>query len=462
MLSRDDARKLIDQVLSYSKADDCQVTIGERDLAQTRFAVNSITTSGRSDGVAIYIWSTKDRRTGQVATNETSEDALRKAVARSEELAGFAPPDPEYVEPLSPQKYPEIPSYDAATAAAAQKEILSAVKTAVEASQAKGVVSSGYYERTASALALGNKRGNFAYATRTRAEYSLTSRTPDGTGSGWASAEGHRMGDVDGARIAGIAIDKAVLSRKPRPLEPGKYTVVLESAAVSDLLAYMFGLGGVFDARAAEEGRSLFTRRGGGTRLGEKMFSEKITVRSDPFDSRNPGRPWVGNVEVEIGGVGQIFFGGAGVAGPSYLPTEKIDWIEKGVVKNLVYTRYWAEKKGVNPTPLPAANLVMEGEDHSVEDLVRSTERGLLVTHFWYIRYVNLQTVQVTGLTRDGLFWIENGKITHPVMNFRFNESPANVLANVEMLGRPELSDNRIVPAMKVRDFTFSSVSDAV
>jgi predicted Zn-dependent protease len=462
MLSRDDAKKLIEQILSYSKADDCQVTIGERDFAQTRFAVNSITTSGRSAGVAIYIASTKDRRTGEAATNETSEEALRRAVAQSEELAGFAPANPEYVEPLGAQKYPEIPAYDNATAAAAQKEILGAVKTAVDTSQAKGVVSSGYYERTASALALGNKHGNFGYATRTRAEYSLTARTPDGTGSGWASSESHRMADVDGTRAAGLAIDKAVLSQKPRPLEPGPYTVVLEPAAVSDLLQYMFGFGAVFDARAAEEGRSLFTRRGGGTRLGEKMFSEKITIRSDPFDARNPGRPWVGTVPVDIGSVGQFFFGGAGGAGPSFLPAEKIDWIEKGVVKNLSYTRYWAEKKDAKPTPLPSANLVMEGEDHSVEDLVRSTERGLLVTHFWYIRYVNQQTVQVTGLTRDGLFWIENGKITHPVMNFRFNESPARVLANVEMLGRAELSDNRIVPAMKVRDFTFSSVSDAV
>ena len=462
MLSRDEAKKLIEQILSHSKADDCQVTVGERDLAQTRFAVNSITTSGRSAGVAIYVSSTKDRRTGQVATNETSEGALRKAVAQSEELAGFTPPNPEYVEPLGAQKYPEIPSHDAATASAAQKEILDAVKTAVEASQAKGVVSSGYYERTASALALGNKRGNFGYATRTRAEYSLTARTPDGTGSGWASSEGHRMADVDGARVAGIAIDKAVLSQKPRPLDPGKYTVVLEAAAVSGLLQYMFGVGSVFDARAAEEGRSLFTRRGGGTRLGEKMFAEKITARSDPFDPRNPGRPWSGTVEVEIGGVGQFFFGGGSGSGPSYLPGAKIDWIENGVVKNLSYTQYWAEKQGAKPTPLPSANLVIDGEDHSVEDLVRSTERGLLVTHFWYIRYVNPQTVQVTGLTRDGLFWIENGKITHPVMNFRFNESPANVLANVEMLGRAELSDDRIVPTMKVRDFNFSSVSDAV
>jgi predicted Zn-dependent protease len=132
------------------------------------------------------------------------------------------------------------------------------------------------------------------------------------------------------------------------------------------------------------------------------------------------------------------------------------------VVANLGYSRYWAKQKDAKPTPEPGSRLVIDGEDHSLEDLIRSTDRGLLVTHFWYVRFVNPQTVQLTGLTRDGLFWIEKGKISHPVTNLRWNESPANVLANVEMLGRPVRTGNRVVPAMKVRDFTFSSVSDAV
>jgi len=307
-------------------------------------------------------------------------------------------------------------------------------------------------------VALGNSRGNFGYATRTRTEYSLTARTPDGTGSGWASAESYRLADVDAPRVAGVAIDKAVLSQKPRPIEPGKYTVVLEAAAVAEILQPLFN---AFNARAADEGRSLMTKRGGGTRLGEKMFSEKISARTDPFDTRNPGLPWVGNVPTGIGGVGQFFFGGGG-GGPSFLPSQKMTWIEKGVVKNLVYDRYWARKKDMAPTPSAGTGLVIEGEDHSLEELIAATERGLLVTRFWYIRSLNPQTVQLTGLTRDGLFRIEKGKVVHPVMNLRWNESPANMLANVEMLGRAERMDNRVVPAMKVKEFTFSSVSDAV
>lgn len=150
------------------------------------------------------------------------------------------------------------------------------------------LVSAGYFERGTRALAVANKRGNFGYATRTATDYSVTARTPDGSGSGWASAEGHRMADVDAAAVARVAIDKAVLSQKPRRLEPGKYTVILEPAAVSEMVPLILAS---FSARAAEEGRSLLTKKGGGTRLGEKMFSDKITVRSDPFDPRNPGLP---------------------------------------------------------------------------------------------------------------------------------------------------------------------------
>jgi predicted Zn-dependent protease len=139
-----------------------------------------------------------------------------------------------------------------------------------------------------------------------------------------------------------------------------------------------------------------------------------------------------------------------------------MEWIDRGVVKNLAYGRYWARRKGVAPTPNPAQGLIIEGEDHSVEDLIRSTERGLLVTHFFYIRFVNPQTIQLTGLTRDGLFLIEKGRVAYPVMNFRWNESPANALANVEMLSRPQRVGGSILPAMKVRDFNFTSLSDAV
>jgi len=260
----------------------------------------------------------------------------------------------------------------------------------------KGLSSAGYVEREADALAIGNKRGNFGYAMQTNVNYSVTVRTPDGTGSGWARADGTRMSEVDFSAAGRYAIDKAVMSQKPRRLEPGKYTVVLEHAAVQEMVPQVFG---AFNARNAEEGRSYLSKKGGGTRVGEKLFSEKITARSDPFDPRNPSQPWSGNVATQLSGVGQFFFGGGGGGGASFLPSQKMLWIENGVVKNLAYNRYWAMKKGVAPTPNPGQGLILEGEDHSVEDLIKSTERGLLVTHFFYIRSLEPRTVLYTGLT---------------------------------------------------------------
>jgi predicted Zn-dependent protease len=459
MLSRDEAKQLIGRVISYGKGYECLVTVGSTELAQTRFANNNPTTSGRSGRMAINVTVTKDKQSGAVATDETSEQALRSAVAKAQELARYTPADPEYVEPLGPQKYPEVRGFDETTARAAQNEFVPIVRTAAEAAARKELSASGYVEREAQGLAIGNSAGNFGYTMRTEVNYSVTARTPDGTGSGWASAAATRIAGVDGKALASTAIEKAVLSQNPRRLEPGKYTVVLEPAAVAEMLPLLLSS---FNARNADEGRSLLTRKGGGTRLGDKMFSEKITLASDPFDTRNPGLPWAGNVPVSLGGVGQFFFGGGGGGGlTSYLPAQKVTWVEKGVVKQLAYSRYWALKKGVAPTPFSTA-LTVNGEDHAVEDLIRTTDRGLLVTHFWYIRYVNPQTVQLTGLTRDGLFMIEKGKIAYPVMNFRWNESPANVLANVEMLGRAVRVGDVVVPPMKVREFNFASVSDAV
>jgi predicted Zn-dependent protease len=437
LLSQTEAKQIVDKILSYSKLDECDIDIDSSYNGNTRFANNSITTSAEVRGLAIQIASTKGTQTGHYGVDEVSDDALRKAVAKSEELAGYAIPDPEYMEPIGPQKYPEIDAFDEATAKSGHEQMIPRIKATIAGAEEKHLIAAGFYERGAGISVIANKRGNFGYSTGTSAGYSLTVRTSDGTGSGWASAGGHRMHDVDALSVARVAIKKAVMSQKPRRLEPGKYTVILEPAAVSDMVIQILNS---FDARDADEGRSLLTRKGSGTRLGEKMFSEKITMRSDPFDARNPGMPW----------------------NSGELPARKMTWIDKGVVANLGYGRYWAKKKNAEPTPYPGSDLIFEGEEYSLDDLITSTDRGLLVTRFWYIRDVNPQTGELTGLTRDGLFMVEKGKVAYPVMNFRWNESPANVLANVEMLGRSVLSGGKIVPAMKVREFNFTSVSDAV
>jgi predicted Zn-dependent protease len=207
-------------------------------------------------------------------------------------------------------------------------------------------------------------------------------------------------------------------------------------------------MGGALAARSADEGRSFFAKPGGGTKIGDKLFDERVTIWSDPADPRLLTTP----------------FSGQG------LPNRRMSWIENGVVRNLVYDRYWASRTNREPTGFPAGYF-MEGGEATVEEMIASTERGLLLTRFWYIRGVDPRTILFTGLTRDGTFLIENGRITHAVKNLRWNESPVFMLNNIEMLGRPVrispsessgLSNAVFVPPLKVRDFNFTSLSDAV
>jgi predicted Zn-dependent protease len=261
-------------------------------------------------------------------------------------------------------------------------------------------------------------------------------RTNDGTGSGWVTRDVNDVKNFDGAAASKIAIDKALQSREAKAIEPGKYTVILEPAASEQLLSNMFG---AFNARTADEGRSFMSKEGGGTKLGEKIVDERINIYSDPLDSRVPASTWSGDGT----------------------PLKRMDWLKGGVVKNLFYSRFWAKEKGVDPVPFPP-NGIMEGGDASLEDMIKSTKKGILVTRLWYIRNVDPQTLLYTGLTRDGTFYIEDGKIKHPIKNFRFNESPIIMLNNLETLGQQVRINGSLIPYMKIRDFTFTSLSDAV
>lgn len=440
MKTTQDYRKLAEKILEFSDYPDCSVSITEREEAQVRFANNGITTAGLTRERTITISSTREGKTGTVQTTEVDESALRAAVKRSEEMAAFAPPNPEYVEPLGPQKYPEVPGPDPETDSARTSLMVPQVKAILDAVVAKKLVAAGFFTRTSTATVLASKSGLFGQSSDADASLSTTVRNAQGTSSGWASQPATRIREIDGAKLAEIAIGKCLRWTNPQKLDPGKYTVVLEPTAVSDLCSR---LGFAMMARTAEEGRSFLSKKGGGTQLGEKVFPEMITIVSDPFDPRNPGAPWT------VGG----------------LPNRKMVWIEKGVVKNLAVDRYWAQKSGKEPTPFPTSTR-MEGGNASLEQLIASVDRGLLVTRFWYIRPVNMQTLQMTGLTRDGLFLIEKGKVAGAVMNFRFNESPVRLLQNTKALGVTTRArggeGGMMAPALVATDFTFSSVSDAV
>ncbi len=452
MLTAQQAKDLAKKVISYSTFPGCDVSISSTERSSIRFALNGITTSGFTLDQSMSITAEKDGRTGSTAVDEFDDKSLREAVQRTEQLALLSPPNPEREGPIGPQKYAAHENFDAKTAGARNDLMIPHVRAIIEGAKAKGLVAAGFFERTTTHSAIANKEGNFGFGRTTDAHLSTTVRTADGSSSGWASQPSVRIEDIDGALIGETAIEKCMAWKSPRRLEPGKYTVVLEPTAVGDLVQL---LGMAFMARSAEEGRSVLSKRGGGTRLGEKIFPEGIMLRSDPFNKLYSVMPWGGG-----GG------GGRGGGGRTGLPAAPMTWIEKGEVKNLFYDRYWAAKAGKQPTPFPG-NLVLEGGGKSLAELIASVERGLLVTRFWYIRSLNQQTLQYTGLTRDGLFLIEKGKVTAPVVNFRFNESPVRLLQNTIAMGSPVRvrggeGQGMIAPPLVVKDFPFTSISDAV
>ncbi|HEY5823665.1 MAG TPA: TldD/PmbA family protein [Cyclobacteriaceae bacterium] len=442
ILSRDEAQALLKKVLSYSKAEQCEVNLNGTDSGNIRYARNSVSTSGRISQSTLQVASAFGKKLGIATINEFDDASLEKVVRRAEELAQLAPENPEFMPFLGPQTYGPSKTFVQSTADISPKLRSDLVAQSLEVSKAAKAVAAGFLEDNTGYTAMMNSKGLFAYNTSTNTNFSITVRTEDGRGSGYATRGYNDVTKLDTKTATQIATEKALKSAEAKAIEPGKYTVILEPAAVAVLLERIFfGL----DARQADEGRSFLSKAGGGTRQGEKLVDERVNIYSDPTHPDLPTSPW--NAE----GLAQ----------------EKINWIEKGVIKNLSYSQYWAQKKGVKVTPAPDG-AIMEGGTKSLEDLIKGTKKGVLVTRLWYIRDVDPQSLLLTGLTRDGTFYIENGKIQYPVKNFRFNESPIIMLNNLEELGKVERTvsvesnQNYLLPPIKVRDFTFSSLSDAV
>ena len=442
ILSKEQAQALLKKVLSYSKADECEVNLSGSDAGNIRYARNSVSTSGGVSSNSLVVSSAFGKKMGVATINEYDDESLRKVVQRSEELAMLAPENPEFVSFMGPQTYPESATFVQATADMSPKDRADAVAASLQISKDNKLTAAGFLENNTSYSAMMNSKGLFAYNTSTGVSFNVTLRTEDGKGSGYATKSYNDFKKLDVKAASASAANKAARSATARAIEPGKYTVILEPAAALVLLENLFfGM----DGRQADEGRSFMSKPGGLTKLGEKLVDERVNIYSDPFNAELPTSTWSGDGRAQ----------------------EKVNWIENGVIKNLFYSRYWAQKKGVKAVPTPEA-VIMAGTDQSLEDLIKSTEKGILVTRLWYIRSVDPQTVLLTGLTRDGTFYIENGEIKFPVKSFRFNESPIIMLNNLEALGKPERTVsgesgiNALIPPMKIRDFTFSSLSDAV
>jgi len=441
-MNRESAKKLISDIVAMSKADEVEVNLSRGATTHLRYARNTPSTSGVFDELRISIRSSFGKRSAAAVVNQLDADSLKAGVARSEEMARLAPEDPEHLPGLESATYLPVKAYDDATAEPAVALARGVAGNIAEAEKAT-LVAAGFAHATAGMWAIGNSRGLFGFHRSTTSYIGQTVRTPDAKGSGWAADASARIGELDFARVSAASRSKATSSAAAKPLAPGKYVTILEPACVANLVGNMVRS---MSARSADEGRSFFSKAGGGNRIGEKIFPESVTIRSNPTDEKAPGRPW----------------GAGGVAQKAQT------WIEKGAVKALFNSRFWAAKQGTDVIPGPS-NLLMSGGAGSVEDLIASTERGVLITSLWYIRNLDPRTLTYTGLTRDGVFLIENGKIAHPVTNFRWNDSPVSVLKNavamsapVRMPPRPSRSVTTVVPAIKTSAFNLASVSEAV
>lgn len=442
ILNEKQSKEILEKILSLSKADAVSAGVGGQEGGNIRFARNEVTTSGTRNNVSVSVTTAFGKRVGSSSTNQLDDGSLKEAVRKAEEIASISPENPEYMPPLPPQQYQVVPSWDDATAAISAQYRAAAAETSIKVCEGEKVIGAGFLEHSAGSSAFANSKGLFAYSRGTKVEYSLTARTEDGTGSGWAARDFNAVKNLHVEEVAAFAARRGKTSAGARAVEPGKYTVILDPSCVADLVqSLMFSL----NARSADEGRSWVAEKGGGNKLGQKVFPESITIYTDPTSEEVPGSPW----------------------GEDGLPRKKSGLIEKGTLKNLFYGRYWASKQGKDPLPFPS-NFIMEGGQATMEEMIASTERGILVSSLWYIRSLDPQTLLLTGLTRDGTFFIENGKIAYPIKNFRWNESPVAVLKNVEMMGTSvriparEGSFPAMIPALKVKEFTFSSLSDAV
>ncbi len=441
-LSQDQALSLVEAVIQQSQAEGVFVSLSGGEEALSRFSGNQITQNISKTTLTLTVTSHFGCRSATASTTDFDPEALQATLRRSEELAQIAPEDPEYVPLLEPQTYePHRPAFDEATANLSPLARGEQVQRVTALSAKAGVDGSGTLSTEAQLRALGNSRGLRAYAQTTTADFSFTARTPTGHGSSWGHRTAFALDQLPLSELSQQLIERALRSRQPRELPPGQYPVILDAAAFAGLLPWVTWN---LDARAADEGRSFLSRSDAqgnpaGNRVGEAMFSPLVQVQRDPAHAL-----------LQLGG----FFADG-------LPAQPLTFIQDGVPQTLAYSRYWAQQQGVQPTG-PLSPWVMRGSDQRLEDLIAQTERAILVSRTWYVRYVNPRSLVVTGMTRDGSFWVEDGQIAYPIKNLRFNQSLPELLRDIDALSCAQRVGNGVIPGVRARRFSFSSVTDSI
>jgi len=443
ILEESDAKKLVDKILSYSKADSASVSLSGSNSNNLRFALNTVSTCGAIDSVTARIQSNFGMKSGSVTITGIDDETIEKGVRKSEEIAKLSPDNKEFMPPLEKQTgYLEVKEFFEDTANITPQNISDKISYAITKAEENNLISAGYFESESSFNCIGNTIKLSAYNKSTYSKFSTTMRTKEGKGSSKIERSYADINLLNIKKFSDKVIDMSILSKNPERHEAGKYVTILENAAACDMVDRLLGY---MNKRSADEGRSFFSVKGKGNKIGEKILSDKVNIFSDPQYAGAPSTPY---------------------SGEGY-PVIKKDWITNGVLNNLFANRYWAKKTNSEYIPSPT-NFIMKGTDKSVEDLIASTEKGIYVTRLWYIRDVDPSQLLLTGLTRDGVFLIENGKIKHAINNFRFNESPINILNNIidmsvtEKVMGSETDDSAIVvPALKLSEFNFSTISDA-
>lgn len=450
MLSEQQCKNIIDQVVQISRAHETECLIQSQHSDLTRFANNVIHQNVSAKENLISIRVVNDKRMGRFTTNRVEKDALRQAVNKAIKIAELMPQDKDLLPMATPQSYPKISHYFEHTASYTAADRAKGVSTMVNRAKEHDFSAAGIFETGVRVTALGNSKGHFCYYRESHAAISVT--VIDVDSSGYLYLTSANLEELAPAEIAQVAVDKATMSANPIEVEPGDYTVILEPQAVANLLSfllfdYVIGASS-FSALAVLEKRSFLSDK-----VGKPLFGNNITITDDVFHPLQKGPAF------DYEGV----------------PKKRVTLVENGVVKNLLYNRSLAKRKGVEPTghglPLPntygayPSNVVLQGGDKSLADLIASTKKGILITRFWYNRLVESNRVVVTGTTRDGTFLIEDGQVRTGIQNMRFNQSVITMLNHVVAMTAPrrvfddESEGIFVVPALKVEGFHFTKTT---
>ena len=440
--TKDQVLSLLESALSRSPGDATELVYIENREATTRFAENVIHQNMDSSDARVIVRLVKDERVAISSTNDLSDSGLDRMLADAAQIASLLEPDQSFPG-LSAAADPAaaVDAFHDATARSTPESRADAIVKLANQATSKNVQTSGLYQTEAQSIAVVNSLGVRQWHKETRGELSISASDDPTLGQGWSIGASRDASQIDAIKLGGIAIDKAVRSRNPETIPAGDYTVILEPAAVGQMLLFLGFL--AFSGKSFAQGRGVFSGK-----IGEKVTGENITIADDPFLPDYPGMPF------DYEGT----------------PKQKVALIENGIARGVVHDRRSAKMAGVESTghALPPdnargsypKNLVMSAGDAAFDEMIASTDRGILVTHFWYLNYLNPMKAQLTGSTRDGTFLIEDGKITKPIRNMRATPAVLEALSRVEMIGKdrsiyPQYSAILYVPALKIAEFPF-------